>query len=66
MSMKFTPSSTTRRRVCRAALRSAGGPQTPLPVMRMAPYPRRLTVQSPSWIVPALAAEMVGLVWLML
>ena len=48
VSMRFTSSSTARRNVASAASRSGGGPQIPLPVMRIAPNPRRLTVQSPS------------------
>src|ERR1700712_2358391 len=45
--MKLTPSSTARRRTRIHSSRSAGGPQTPGPVIRMAPNPRRLTVRSP-------------------
>src|SRR5271170_5121175 len=45
--MKLTPSSAARRSTRTASSRSAGGPQTPLPVKRIAPYPRRLTVRSP-------------------
>src|ERR1700712_2820766 len=45
--MKFTPSSTARRSTRMHSSASAGGPQTPLPVMRMAPNPSRLTVRSP-------------------
>src|SRR6202041_2011614 len=45
--MKFTPSSTARRNTLRASSRSLGSPQMPSPVMRMAPYPSRLTVRSP-------------------
>src|SRR5271163_4448256 len=55
--MRFTSSSTARLRVASAASRSAGGPQIPVPVIRIAPYPMRLTVRSPSLIVPAAAAE---------
>ena len=47
MSMKFTPSSAARRRTRTHSSRSAGGPHTPLPTMRIAPKPRRLTVRSP-------------------
>src|SRR4051794_8016303 len=55
--MKFTPSSTARRRTRTASSRSAGGPHTPLPVRRIAPKPRRLTVRSPpSLNVPDAAA----------
>src|SRR6478609_7687339 len=42
--MKSTPSSTARRTTVRATSRSAGSPQMPGPVMRMAPKPSRLTV----------------------
>src|ERR1700712_1966322 len=45
--MKFTPSSTARRSTRTHSSASAGGPQTPLPVMRIAPNPSRLTVRSP-------------------
>src|SRR5579875_1132405 len=45
--MKLTPSSTARRRVALACSRSGGSPQTPWPVIRMAPNPRRFTVRSP-------------------
>src|ERR1017187_5086975 len=55
--MRLTPSSTARRSVARAAGLSAGGPQMPAPVMRMAPKPRRLTVRPPPMAkVPAAAA----------
>ena len=36
-----------RRNTRTASSRSTGGPHTPLPVRRMAPYPSRLTVRSP-------------------
>jgi hypothetical protein len=45
--MKLMPSSTTRRSTALATSRSGGSPQIPLPVMRMAPKPMRLTVMSP-------------------
>src|SRR5689334_22286448 len=45
--MKFTPSSTARRKTASAPARSFGGPQIPAPVRRIAPYPRRFTVNSP-------------------
>src|SRR5258705_13999111 len=45
--MKLTSSSGRRLSVVRAAAGSAGSPQMPLPVMRIAPKPRRLTVISP-------------------
>src|ERR1700694_4035603 len=47
MSIKFTPSSTARRRTLSALSRSGGQPQTPSPVMRIAPKPSRLTGRSP-------------------
>src|SRR5829696_2111844 len=47
VSMKFTPSSGSRRSTRSASSRSAGSPHTPLPVIRIAPKPRRLTVRSP-------------------
>src|SRR6201996_2769880 len=47
VSMKLTPSSSARRNTLRASLRSLGSPQMPGPVIRMAPYPSRLTVRSP-------------------
>ena len=47
MSMKSTPSSGRRRSVASAPARSAGGPQMPLPVMRIAPKPRRWIWSSP-------------------
>ena len=57
MSMKLTPSSTTRRSVAMAWSRLGGSPQMPLPVIRIAPNPRRLTVRSPPMsMVPAAAA----------
>src|SRR5579872_4046175 len=56
--MKWTPSSTARRRTASARLRSRGGPQMPSPVRRIAPKPRRCTESSPpSETVPAAAAE---------
>src|ERR1700674_4684522 len=56
--MKLTPNSTARRRTAIAVARSFGGPQTPSPVRRMAPKPRRLTVSSPPRaIVPLPAAD---------
>src|SRR5271165_3721489 len=45
--MKSTPSSTARCNTLRASSRSFGSPQMPGPVMRIAPYPSRLTVRSP-------------------
>src|ERR1044071_2438605 len=47
VSIKFTPSSTTRLRSFSAFCRSAGQPQMPWPVTRIAPKPRRFTVKSP-------------------
>src|SRR4051812_32308269 len=55
--MKFTSSSTTRRSRAIAPSLSAGSPQMPGPVIRMAPKPRRLTAMSPSVNCPAAAAE---------
>src|SRR5580693_8792848 len=55
--MKLTPSSTTRRRVAMACALFGGSPQTPGPVIRMAPNPSLFTVRSPPMsIVPAAAA----------
>src|SRR5580704_17379117 len=55
--MKLTPSSTTLRRVAMACSRLGGSPQIPVPVIRIAPKPRRLTVRSPpTSMVPAAAA----------
>src|SRR5580658_1674219 len=52
--MKLTPNSTARRSTARATSRSAGSPQMPFPVIRMAPKPSRLTVRSPpTSMVPA-------------
>src|SRR5207244_1047029 len=45
--MRSTPSSTARRRTLRALPRSAGQPQMPSPVIRIAPKPSRLTGRSP-------------------
>ena len=42
--MKLTPSSMARRSTATASARSAGSPQMPGPVIRMAPKPSRLTV----------------------
>src|SRR5690242_7131763 len=54
--MKSTPIATTLRSRSMAAARSGGSPQTPAPVMRIAPNPRRLTVRSPPRVmVPAAA-----------
>src|SRR5438874_6709444 len=48
--MKFTPSSTARRKTFFAFSRSGGQPQIPSPVNRIAPKPSRLTNKSPpSW-----------------
>ena len=47
MSMKSTPSSTARRSTRIAMPRSAGSPQMPRPVIRIAPYPRRVTATVP-------------------
>src|SRR5216117_3110185 len=45
--MKFTPSSTARRKTFFAFSRSGGQPQIPSPVNRIAPNPSRLTKRSP-------------------
>src|SRR5437762_5686989 len=45
--MKFTPSSTARRKTFFAFSRSGGQPQIPSPVKRIAPKPSRLTNRSP-------------------
>src|SRR5262245_3122408 len=59
--MKVTPRSTARRSTAVASSRSAGGPQIPGPVTRIAPKPSRLTVRSPpTSIVPACAALLMG------
>src|SRR3984885_11392358 len=56
--MKLTPNSIARRKTLSASLRSLGSPQIPSPVMRIAPYPSRLTVRSPpSAKVPAASAS---------
>src|ERR1035441_10265914 len=39
--MKLIPNSTARRTTRMASARSAGSPQIPLPVIRIAPYPSR-------------------------
>src|ERR671919_2867885 len=59
--MKSTPSSTARRSTRTDSSWSAGGPQMPDPVIRMAPKPMRLTVSwSPIGIVPAAPAGAVS------
>src|SRR5258708_4369217 len=45
--MKSTPSSTARRNTRIASARSAGSPQIPGPVMRIAPYPSRVIATLP-------------------
>ena len=52
MSMRSTPSSTARRSTAIAASWSAGGPQIPGPVIRIAPKPSRCTVLPASSKVP--------------
>src|SRR5580704_16267403 len=55
--MKLTPRATALRRTRTASFLSLGSPQTPLPVIRIAPNPSRLTLRSPpirNW--PAFAA----------
>src|ERR1700730_9142281 len=55
--MKLMPSSNARRSTRLHSSRSAGSPQIPSPVIRMAPNPNRLTGMSPPMsIVPASAA----------
>src|SRR5258708_7412363 len=55
--MKLTPSSIARRKTRRASSGSAGSPQMPLPVMRIAPKPRRWIGNSfPRLKVPLAAA----------
>src|ERR1700726_1770641 len=55
--MKLMPSSNARRSTRLHSSRSAGSPQMPSPVIRMAPNPNRLTGMSPPMsIVPASAA----------
>src|ERR1051325_1049725 len=46
VSISVTPSSMARRSTTFASLRSFGGPQTPRPVIRIAPKPRRWTGRS--------------------
>ena len=56
--MKSMPSSGTRFNVRSASALSSGSPQMPLPVMRMAPKPRRLISISPPILnVPDLLAS---------
>ena len=55
VSIKFTPSSTARRKTLRAFSRSGGQPHMPSPVRRIAPNPSRLTGRSP----PMLKVEFV-------
>ena len=62
MSMKLTPSSTTRRSVSLACARSGGSPQMPLPVTRIAPKPIRRTTRSPPISMVPAAAALAGLV----
>jgi len=60
VSIKFTPNSTACRSTASAAARSFGGPQIPSPVIRIAPYPNRFTVNCPPReIVPAAFADSV-------
>jgi hypothetical protein len=61
VSMKLTPSSTTRRSVALACPSSGGSPQMPLPVIRIAPKPIRRTTRSPpiSMVPAAAPAELV-------
>src|SRR4051794_11068181 len=59
VSIRLTPSSYARLRTRIASSWSAGGPQMPCPVMRMAPKPMRRTSRSPSWNVPDACAVVV-------
>src|SRR5439155_837806 len=60
VSIMLMPSSSVRRRTRLHSSRSAGSPQMPAPVRRMAPKPKRFTVKSPPRsIVPASVALMV-------
>src|ERR1700722_16255310 len=63
--MKLTPSCAALWTTFSAAATSAGGPQTPGPVIRMAPKPRRFTFRSPPSVIwPAAAALGVAvMVW---
>src|ERR1700750_840294 len=55
--MKLTSSATARRSAWTALCRSGGSPQTPRPVIRIAPNPSRFAVTSPpTSILPAAAA----------
>src|SRR5438445_47471 len=61
--MKLIPRSSARRSTRLHSSRSAGSPQIPSPVRRMAPKPKRLTGRSPPMsMVPASAALMVVVV----
>src|SRR6185312_3977745 len=61
--MKFTPRRTARCNTLTAVATSGGSPQTPRPVMRMAPKPRRLTSRSaPRTSCPAAAAFMLAFI----
>src|SRR5260370_9691051 len=58
--MKLMPSSSARRSTRLHSSRSAGSPQIPSPVIRIAPKPKRLTGRSPpTSMVPASAALIV-------
>src|SRR3954471_23437261 len=52
--MKFTPSSTARLNTALAFSGSSGSPQTPFPVRRIAPNPKRFTLKPSSAKVPVL------------
>src|SRR5919109_3482987 len=59
--MKLIPSSTAQRRTAVAPSGSAGGPQIPWPVIRIAPKPRRRSSSSPpSATVPAADASVLS------
>src|SRR5487761_770308 len=59
--IKVTPRRTARCNTRTAVATSGGSPQTPRPVTRIAPKPRRLTLRSaPSTMCPAAAAFMLA------
>src|SRR5208282_644961 len=59
--MKLTPLSTARRSNAIASPSSRGGPQTPGPVIRIAPRPRRPTVGPPLRV--SVIGRSMGVVW---
>jgi hypothetical protein len=58
VSMRSIPSSSARRRTRLASSGSSGGPQMPLPVIRMAPKPRRRTSRSPPMVKVSMASTL--------